>query len=122
MDTVVGKPNQPGTLLILLGVAGLSVTALTVAAAVGYFAVFVNPAGPAQATKRVAREVFTEKVKGKTADEVTAAVGRPDSTTEGIGHPMWVYRDRTYDRVSGKEDSSVFLHFDRFGRVETVSY
>ncbi len=74
------------------------------------------------AAKLPTREEFKAKVMGKTADEVIAAIGRPDSTDERLGSSMWSYRDLCYDPISGKTDRDISIHFGADGRVVRVNF
>ncbi len=78
------------------------------------------PAAPA--AKPLTRGEFDRLVVGKTADEVLAAVGKPDQTQSGTGgSEVWYYRNRTVDEVTGKTDFSAQVVFER-GRVNRVNH
>jgi outer membrane protein assembly factor BamE (lipoprotein component of BamABCDE complex) len=66
------------------------------------------------------RAKFRELVMGKSPDEVIAAVGRPDSTSEA-GGVFWYYSQRTRDTGTGMLDSSAKLVI-RDGKVSEVSF
>lgn len=57
------------------------------------------------------RDEFRAAVEGKTQDEVLKLLGKPDQTSDTGPDSDWDYRERTYDRVSGKTDFSVRLVF-----------
>lgn len=85
-----------------------------------------RPAGggvvtPAAVTKTVyTRDEFRKLVVGKTPDEVIAAVGKPDDTSES-GSVSWTYMYRTKDPITGKTDVSAIVVFED-GRVDRVRY
>jgi hypothetical protein len=75
------------------------------------------------------RQAFQDAVLDKTTDEVVAAIGQPNSTTD-IGKPnsttdatgkpnsttdaytlRWTYMSRTVDPATGKTDSHTDVHF-----------
>jgi len=67
------------------------------------------------------RDVFRTQVAGKTPDEVTASVGKPDSTEDAIGEVRWVFENRTRDPLSVKWDRRAVVVF-RNGRVAEVTF
>ena len=67
------------------------------------------------------RDEFRAKVMGKTTDEVTDLVGKPDSVAASGGAATWTYRNVSRDPVTGKTDGPVSVHF-RNGRVEKVDF
>ncbi len=59
------------------------------------------------------RAEFESLVKGKTAEEVIALVGRPDSTLDhSPTTDDWVYSYLTTDPVTGKADRTTHLYFE----------
>jgi hypothetical protein len=70
----------------------------------------------------IPRAKFRESVVGKTPDEVIAAAGKPDSTSEsGRGTANWYYQERTVDPVTEKLDGRVQVVFED-GRVSQVNF
>jgi hypothetical protein len=67
------------------------------------------------------RQEFRDLVTGKTPDEVLAAVGKPDATTEVPGQTNWTYNKRTKDPVTGKMDLFAVVVF-RDGTVYDVLF
>jgi len=72
-------------------------------------------------SNRLSRDEFRTKVAGKTEDEVTANVGKPDSTEEANGEVRWVYERRTRRPDNADTDRRVVLVF-RNGRVAEVAF
>lgn len=70
---------------------------------------------------RLSREAFREKVAGKTEAEVTASVGKPDSTEESNGEVRWVYEQRTRRPDNLETDRRAVVIF-RNGRVAEVTF
>jgi hypothetical protein len=125
-----GRIMSRQTLLVVLCVAAVGLIGLVTAGCGGLYLLtrggpapagggeVVAPAGP----KLLMRADFEAKVLGKTADEVLAAVGRPDSTQEGTGRsPVWYYKNRTVDPVTGKTDWMIQVVFAD-GRVDRVNH
>lgn len=117
--------NSIALWLILAGVGGI----LLLCGGVTAFGVYmlygvgkaVQEARPTHA-KRFTRDEFREMLMEKTKEEVIAAVGRPEYTTEpGSGH-YWRYGNITYDPVSGKTDASAYVRFNSFNKVAAVDY
>ena len=90
---------------------------------------------------RLSRTDFEAAVRGKTRDEVTKAVGRPDRTREEIHEPgsvakegkgaapvvtarfdWWVYRDRVTDEATGKPYAEVSVRFGPAGQADRFEY
>jgi hypothetical protein len=71
----------------------------------------------------IPRPDFTARVDGKTEDEVVAAVGRPDETSEDPASrtKFWHFKRRTRDPVSGVTDADVQVVI-MDGRVTAVNY
>jgi outer membrane protein assembly factor BamE (lipoprotein component of BamABCDE complex) len=67
------------------------------------------------------RAEFKRLLLGKTPDEVLAAVGKPETTSEQERRSVWYYRDRTRDPVTGKVDFQAMVVF-RDGVVDEVVY
>ena len=67
------------------------------------------------------REAFKKAVMGKTPDEVIAAVGKPDSASEGGRETYWRYKERTWDPTASKTDSSAQVVFEK-GKVTAVNF
>lgn len=66
-------------------------------------------------------EEFREKVVGKTAEEVLAAVGRPETTRDADdGGRVWAYLRACHDPIAGRPVPMVFVRFDASGRVSKV--
>jgi len=73
-------------------------------------------------TKRTyLRKEFRKLLVGKTPDEVIAAVGGPDSTSQDGDSIKWTYRKRTIDPATGQVDAAIFVHFTD-GKVSNVDY
>lgn len=69
------------------------------------------------------REQFRTAVMGKTAEQVIAAVGRPESTSDYSTVSAWYYEKKTKDPITGKIDISAQVLFDKeTGRVRSVSF
>lgn len=73
-------------------------------------------------TATLSRDQFTRLVYGKNKQEVIAAVGKPDETSETAGIPHWTYSYRTYDAVTGKADYRVYLTFGDGASVTATYY
>lgn len=122
------KPNSQATLLIAAACLALLVVVCG-GGAVLFFAMTWRVkdaaerihAEKAEAAKRMTREEFRKLLVGKTKDEVIAAVGRPEQTSDGV-MSLWSYYDRTVDPVTGKVDAVAHVHFDRSGVVVRVNY
>jgi hypothetical protein len=67
------------------------------------------------------REAFEKAVLGRTPDEVTAAVGKPDGTSEGGRETYWRYEGRTWDPTAGKVDEAARVVFEG-GKVARVEF
>jgi hypothetical protein len=90
----------------------------------------------------LSRKEFEAAVRGKTKDEVVAAVGRPDETRElvpepgGAGRPggrgkgdlaadrfdWWEFRDRVRDEAAGKPYAAVRVRFGADGTADRIEY
>lgn len=68
----------------------------------------------------MARDEFKKAVIGRTPEEVTAAVGRPDRTV-GDSDPTWFYSNRTIDPANGKVDGMIRVRFTG-GKVSGVVF
>lgn len=74
---------------------------------------------PARAT--MTRAEFRAAVEGKTAEEIIAAIGKPDSTTESsAGNETWRYGRITKDPTTGNVDSQAAFTFSK-GRAANVT-
>ncbi|QEH31810.1 hypothetical protein OJF2_02750 [Aquisphaera giovannonii] len=78
-----------------------------------------EPAGPARPV--FPREEFTRRVMGKSEDEVVAAVGRPDVTSEDNGARYWHFKKRTRDPVTQDEDTDVQVVIKE-GKVTNINF
>jgi hypothetical protein len=93
-------------------------------AAGGYVAVSraLRPPEPAEPPPPVfAREDFSRRVMGKSADEVLEAVGRPDVTSDDGGTLFWHFKNRTRDPVTQAEDTDVQVVI-KDGKVANVNF
>jgi hypothetical protein len=135
-DYVPPRRKNNTALIVVLVLAGVCLVA--VAGCIGMFALGVSRVQQA-AEEEQAREVerqakekslptrdeFRAKVMGKTPDEVTDLVGKPDSIAGASGASggvvTWTYRNVSRDPVTGKTDGPVSVHF-RNGRVEKVDF
>lgn len=68
------------------------------------------------------REELKTLLVGKTKDEVLQILGKPEKTVETPAGDVWHYRGITRDPISGKDDLSTWVDFDRNGRVEKLSF
>jgi hypothetical protein len=79
-------------------------------------------AKPAKGGTRVyTREEFRDLVMGKTPDEVAAALGRPDETSEAGGVVRWTYRGRVRDPAPGEAPATPVAVVFRDGQVAEVN-
>ena len=130
------RPSTSPVLIIALIAGGLLVVGLVACGFIGLWAFRVapQPAGqpaavvddpPAEAqptaTRVWTRAEFKERVMGKTADEVIAAVGTPDHTAVDEFGTFWHYHGRTADPLTGKTDPDTRLEFKQ-GRVSEVNF
>ncbi|WP_165251517.1 hypothetical protein [Paludisphaera soli] len=92
-------------------------------AAGGYVAISraLRPPPPAAASPVYAREDFSRRVMGKSEDEVIAAVGRPDVTTDDGGSLFWHFKKRTRDPLTQEEDTDVQVVIKE-GKVVNVNF
>jgi hypothetical protein len=67
------------------------------------------------------RAVFRGLVLGRTPEEVTAAVGKPDRMVESGTAVFWYYDGRTTSPATGKPDAKVQVVF-QLGRVQEINY
>jgi len=101
-----------------------------------------KPPKPAEAGPRlpagvISRQEFEAAVRGKTRDQVTAAVGRPDETREkvpagtynaGLGQKLtftydwWYYKGRVMNDATGRPYAAVGIRFGGGGTVEQIEY
>ncbi|HKB06220.1 MAG TPA: hypothetical protein VKD90_28760 [Gemmataceae bacterium] len=73
-------------------------------------------------TRRVyTRQEFQDLVVGKTPDEVIAAVGKPDDSTEDGDGVRWTYAGRVRDPAPGKSAGNPVVVF-RDGKAAEVRY
>jgi hypothetical protein len=86
------------------------------------------------------RKAFEAAVRGKTPEQVTAAVGRPDDTREKVpgettfipgpfggqsityGFDWWVYRGRVINEATGQPYRAVAVRFGDGRRVDQFEY
>jgi hypothetical protein len=83
-----------------------------------------RPAGAAKvdaAVKVYTRQEFRDLVMGKTEDEVIAAVGKPDETTEDGDAIRWTYEGRVRDPGPGQPAATPVVVF-REGKAAEVQY
>ena len=59
----------------------------------------------------VTRYEFSLAVMGRMPDEVTAAIGKPERTSESEGRTIWHYSKRTLHPQTGEIDPSVQVVF-----------
>jgi hypothetical protein len=62
-------------------------------------------------TGLLTRYEFSLAVKGKTPEEVTAIVGKPDRTSESEGQTIWHYSKRSKHPLTDETDPSVQVVF-----------
>jgi hypothetical protein len=106
-------------LLVVVGCGGLLMFGWMSAARV---AEKIEQEEKAKAELAITRVQFQTLVLNKTPDEVIAAVGKPDSTQQaGQGDPIWYYKKRTKDPLTGKLDVHAQVIFEK-GKVARVSY
>lgn len=67
------------------------------------------------------RDEFSRRVMDRSEDEVIAAVGRPDDTSEDNGTKFWHYKKRTRDPLTRREDTDVQVVIKR-GKVVNINY
>ena len=89
----------------------------------------------------LSRKDFEAAVRGKTRDEVTKAIGRPDHTREEIHEQgpagkevkdaervvtarvdWWMYRDRVSNEATGKPYAEVRVRFGPTGQADRFEY
>jgi outer membrane protein assembly factor BamE (lipoprotein component of BamABCDE complex) len=124
------EPRKSGISGVALGVIiGGSVLLLVVVAVCGgllWFGALGARQAEQQQKKQEAtlptRDEFRTKIMGKTADEVIALIGKPDTTQDhGGGDQNWYYDHVSRDPVNGKTDTSVQVIFEN-GRVVKVNF
>lgn len=69
-----------------------------------------------QASRKPTIEELEKQLKGKTQDEVIAAIGRPASTHNN----SWRYDRITYNPVTAKDDVSSYFRWDRDGKLAKI--
>jgi hypothetical protein len=80
----------------------------------------IRPDGGKEGAQRTYfRKEFRKLLVGKTPDDVIAAVGGPDSTSQDGDRIKWTYRKRTIDPATGQVDAAIFVHFTD-GKVSNV--
>jgi hypothetical protein len=101
-------------------------------------------AAVAKAAERLvlARKDFEAAVRGKTRDEVTAAVGKPDETRErvpeygkvatpggpatgekiALSYDWWVFKGRVSNEATGKPYPAVRVRFGPAGKADLIEY
>ena len=81
------------------------------------------PAPVAPAAKLPTREEFKSMVMGKTPDEVIAAVGRPNSTSEDTtsDRSLWHYHSFVIDPITGNAGLSTQVVFEG-GKVVKINF
>ena len=68
------------------------------------------------------RNEFEAKlVVGMSEQEVIAAIGTPDSTSENGNLKFWYYKQKTVDPITGKVDSSIQVCFKN-GKYSDTNY
>jgi hypothetical protein len=67
------------------------------------------------------REEFSRRVLNKSDDEVLAAVGRPDATSEDNEFRYWHFKKRTRDSLTRAEDTDVQVVIKE-GKVVEINY
>ncbi len=85
---------------------------------------WLNPKTPEKSepvVKLMNRKEFTDKVFGKTPNEVLEAVGKPFDTNGSENDQVWTYYDRTTDPITGKTDGVAVVWFED-GRVVRVGF
>jgi hypothetical protein len=76
----------------------------------------------ARTRKAFTRLEFRNRFMGQTPDEVAAALGRPDETSEEEGVVRWTYRDRVRDPAPGQAPATPVMLVFRNGKVTEVRY
>ena len=127
-DDALARPKKKGLpawawLLIAAGVFS-ALAALLSFVAVGYWVSVRTPASrtypvpsgagaPGSSTANaMSREEFDAAVLGKTQEQIKQSLGVPDWTSSPkASETTWTYRNRVYDRATGKTDSSRFIVF-----------
>ena len=72
----------------------------------------------AKATKT--RDEWRTLLVGKSKDEVLKEAGEPDRTDDGTGD--WSYDRRSIDPISGNTDPTMWVRFDKSGKVVRVEF
>lgn len=80
-----------------------------------------GPSPPPPGVVLPTRDAFTAAVKGKTANDVLVAVGKPDQTTASGDTQYWYYQERTVDPVSGNADREAQVIIEN-GKVDRINY
>ena len=89
---------------------------------------------PANKPVTFTRKQFEDKVRGKTREEVIAAVGRPDETREKVAgedlrpaggallqYDWWIFRGRVMNDATAKP-SQVAVRFNYDGKADRFEY
>jgi hypothetical protein len=93
-------------------------------AAGGYVAVSraLCPTEPSSPPPPVfARDDFSRRVMGKSEEEVLAAVGRPDVTSDDGGTLFWHFKNRTRDPITESKDTDVQVVIKE-GKVVNINF
>ena len=88
--------------------AGLAVTLRALAAAASVM-VLAASSGCAETQNR---EDFASGLKNKTEEQVLKYAGKPAAVNaERADHPIWIYKDRTFDVATRKSDAKTTVAF-----------
>jgi len=108
------EQKQSPLLWILIGGGVIAVVVGGIAIAVVLVLVFPGKTGSSgginTAKPLMTRDEFTRSVMGKSADEVIAAVGKPDRTSKSGTSETWFYDEKTTDSVTGKVDITAYVN------------
>jgi len=82
----------------------------------------IHPAEGKEGINRIyMRDEFRQLVMGKSEQEVTEELGKPNVADEAGDSKLWIYRDRTTDPATGKTDPKVSIRLQA-GKVVAVEF
>lgn len=117
------EAGRQRTTIIVLAAVGLGLL-LGCGALVGLYAVAVGwqmSKPKKEPAKLYERDELRKTLKNATQEEVIRKLGKPYRTSDTGADADWMYEEVTYDKVNGKTDGFIHIHF-RGGRVVSIDY